>query len=62
MWKGLVPPRVELLVWFALVGRVNTKERLCRLGIVNNEDNMCALCNTNVENVHHLFLACEFSW
>ncbi|XP_016199195.1 uncharacterized protein LOC107640158 [Arachis ipaensis] len=30
IWKGLVPPRVELFVWFGLIGRVNTKERLRR--------------------------------
>ncbi|XP_057719704.1 uncharacterized protein LOC130934132 [Arachis stenosperma] len=28
IWKGLVPPRVELFAWFVLVGRVNTKDRL----------------------------------
>ncbi|XP_016206044.1 uncharacterized protein LOC107646370 [Arachis ipaensis] len=62
IWKGLVPPRVELLAWFVLIGRVNTKERLCRLGIVNQEENMCVLCNKDVEYIHHLFLGCEFSW
>ncbi|XP_016204110.1 uncharacterized protein LOC107644693 [Arachis ipaensis] len=33
IWKGLVPPRVELFVWFGLIGRVNTKERLRRFGV-----------------------------
>ena len=27
VWKGLVPPKVELLTWFLLIGRINTKER-----------------------------------
>ena len=27
VWKGLVPPRVELLAWFVMIGRINTKER-----------------------------------
>ncbi|XP_015961036.1 uncharacterized protein LOC107485010 [Arachis duranensis] len=62
VWKGLVPPRVELFIWFALTGRVNTKERLSRLGVVNQEDVICVLCNKGVEVGHHLFLACEFSW
>ncbi|KAL4306269.1 hypothetical protein AHAS_Ahas16G0161400 [Arachis hypogaea] len=26
IWKSLVPPRVELFTWFALVGRVITKD------------------------------------
>ncbi|XP_016182596.1 inositol transporter 1-like [Arachis ipaensis] len=32
IWKGLVPPRVELFAWFVLIGRVNTKERLSWFG------------------------------
>ncbi|XP_016177792.1 uncharacterized protein LOC107620087 [Arachis ipaensis] len=62
IWKGLVPPRVELFIWFVLTGRVNTKERLSRLGVVNQEDVVCVLCNKGVEFGHHLFLACEFAW
>ncbi|XP_016200029.1 uncharacterized protein LOC107641035 [Arachis ipaensis] len=42
IWRGVVPPRIELFGWFVLVGRVNTKERLSRLGIVLNSDNICA--------------------
>ncbi|QHO54604.1 Putative ribonuclease H protein [Arachis hypogaea] len=62
IWKGLVPPRVELFVWFVLVGRVNTKERLSRIGIISQDDKNCVLCNKDVEQVHHLFLGCEFAW
>ncbi|XP_072061984.1 uncharacterized protein [Arachis hypogaea] len=62
IWKGLVPPRVELFIWFTLIRRVNTKERLHRLGIINHGDNICVLCNKNAEYIHHLFLGCEFTW
>ncbi|KAL4286752.1 hypothetical protein AHAS_Ahas19G0117600 [Arachis hypogaea] len=51
IWKGLVPPRVELFAWFVLIGKVHTKERLCRFGIINQEDNLCALCKKDIENV-----------
>ncbi|KAL4381203.1 hypothetical protein AHAS_Ahas04G0110000 [Arachis hypogaea] len=61
MWRGLVPPRIELFTWFALVDRVNTKERLVRLGIIDRTNKVCVLCNRNVENVHHLFLGCKFT-
>ncbi|XP_057733852.1 uncharacterized protein LOC130949032 [Arachis stenosperma] len=44
IWKGLVPPRVELFSWFVLVGRVNTKDRLSRLGVLQQNDTMCMLC------------------
>ncbi|XP_057734667.1 uncharacterized protein LOC130950143 [Arachis stenosperma] len=62
IWKGLVPPRVELFVWFVLTGRVNTKERLSRLGVIHHEDVVCVFCNKNIEYSHHLFLGCDFSW
>ncbi|KAL4300856.1 hypothetical protein AHAS_Ahas17G0242700 [Arachis hypogaea] len=51
VWKGLVPPRVELFVWFVLIGRVNTKDRLSRFGIISQEDIICVLCNHDVEHV-----------
>ncbi|XP_052117843.1 uncharacterized protein LOC107491464 [Arachis duranensis] len=49
IWKGVVPQRVELFTWFALVGRVNTKDRLSRFGIIRQEDTVCVLCNNDVE-------------
>ncbi|QHO01916.1 uncharacterized protein DS421_13g419310 [Arachis hypogaea] len=60
--KGLVPPRVELFVWFVLIGKFHTKERLSRFGVIHQEDNLCVLCNNGVECGHHLFLGCSFSW
>ncbi|XP_025692692.1 uncharacterized protein [Arachis hypogaea] len=44
------------------VGRVKTKERLTRLGVVTNGYNICVLCNKEVESVEHLFLLCEVTW
>ncbi|KAL4344357.1 hypothetical protein AHAS_Ahas11G0170300 [Arachis hypogaea] len=40
IWKGIVPPRIELFTLFVLVGRVNTKDRLSRLGIIKQSDNI----------------------
>ncbi|XP_072066970.1 uncharacterized protein [Arachis hypogaea] len=62
IWKGLVLPRIELFDWFVLVGRVNTKERLSRLGILHQHDSICVLCKKESECVHHLFVFCEFTW
>ncbi|XP_020967371.1 uncharacterized protein LOC110266736 [Arachis ipaensis] len=62
VWKGLVPPRVELFTWFVLVGRVNTKDRLCRFRVIPQHDNRCVLCDKAEENVFHLFLECETTW
>ncbi|MED6197578.1 hypothetical protein PIB30_057802 [Stylosanthes scabra] len=29
IWKGLVPPRIELLAWFAILEGLNTKQSAC---------------------------------
>ncbi|XP_057719921.1 uncharacterized protein LOC130934359 [Arachis stenosperma] len=62
IWKGVVLPRVELFAWFVLTDMVNTKERLSRLGILNQDDQSCVLCNKEIEQIHHLFLGCDFAW
>ncbi|KAL4305867.1 hypothetical protein AHAS_Ahas16G0121200 [Arachis hypogaea] len=62
IWKGLVPIRVELFVWFVLTGRVSTKERLSQFGVIHQEEILCVLCNNGVEGGYHLFLGCSFSW
>ncbi|QHN76497.1 uncharacterized protein DS421_19g644380 [Arachis hypogaea] len=62
LWRGLVPPRIELFGWFVLVGRVNTKKRLIRLGVAIHSDDLCVLCNKESESVEHLFLRCDITW
>ncbi|XP_057761014.1 uncharacterized protein LOC130981433 [Arachis stenosperma] len=59
VWRGFVPPKIELISWFVLDGRVNTKDRLCRLGVIAPNDNMCVLCCKAVESAFHLFIGCE---
>ncbi|XP_015970138.1 uncharacterized protein LOC107493575 [Arachis duranensis] len=58
----MVPPRIELFGWFVLIGRVNTKERLSRLGVIRLSDTLCVLCKKEIESVEHLFLLCEYTW
>ena len=62
IWKGLIPLKVEILTWFMLLGRVNTKDRLHRLGILPQEQIKCTFCNNHVENQEHLFYSCEYAW
>ncbi|KAL4345266.1 hypothetical protein AHAS_Ahas11G0261200 [Arachis hypogaea] len=59
LWIGFVPPRVELLTWFIILGRLNTKDRLCNLKMLRSEDVKCVLCGSNPEAVHHIFFACD---
>lgn len=57
-WKGLVPPRIELFTWLAILGKISTKEKLARIGVIPENDVQCVLCNTGSENCNHLFLHC----
>lgn len=58
----MVPPRIELFSWLALLGRINTKEKLVRIGIISGDENSCVLCNESTENYNHTLLHCPFSW
>jgi len=62
VWQKLAPPKVELMVWLALLGKLNTKERLARKGMIQAELNTCIFCNDHSEDVHHLLLMCQVSW
>lgn len=62
IWSGLVPPRIELFTWFALLGKINSKEKLMRLNIIPPSEATCVLCNSMVESPDHLLLTCPFSW
>ena len=32
--KGLAPPRAELLTWFAILGRLNTKDKFVKFNMM----------------------------
>ncbi|MED6182287.1 hypothetical protein PIB30_027257 [Stylosanthes scabra] len=34
LWKSLVPPRVELIMWFVILEKLNTRERLVKCGVL----------------------------
>ena len=55
------PPRAQLLVWFILQGRLNTKERLFRFGLPEIEDNLCVFCKEEPETVDHVIFGCRCS-
>lgn len=62
LWTNLVPHRVEIFTWFAILGKLNTCEKLViRLGIIPAQDINCVLCGEAPEKSIHLFLHCMFS-
>ena len=47
IWEELASPRVELLIWFILLGRLNTKDRLCIFNYIAVEDSLCVFCTND---------------
>lgn len=61
VWKGLVPPRIEVFLWQALLGKISTRTKLAHLQIISHEDTECPLCKNAPEDSDHLLLHCPFS-
>lgn len=61
LWKGLVPYRVEIFVWLALQQKLNTKDKLCRFGIMDPSLMVCTLCNSALESCEYIFLHCSLA-
>ena len=62
VWKDIAPPRVEILVWFVHLQRLNTRDRLCKWKILNPIQAICPFCCMEVETMNHLFFSCVKSW
>ena len=60
-WCKLVPPRVQFLLWLVLHGKVHTRDRLARKGILQESQNVCPLCHSDKETASHLFIHCRLS-
>jgi len=59
VWQKLVPPKVELMVWLALLGKLNTKDNLLRKGIIPAALNKCTFCQVHAEDIDHLLVTCS---
>lgn len=56
-----MPHRIELFVWLALMGKINTRDTLASLGIIQRDSNLCPLCMSEPESAEHLLLHCSVS-
>ena len=61
VWKKLAPPKVELFMWLALLGKLNTRQRLCDIGILQEDQATCPLCVLQSESIDHILLSCHYS-
>ena len=62
VWRGIAPPKVELMLWLALLERLNTKSMLVKKTIISNQENFCSFCTQQEEDIDHLLLNCQVSW
>ena len=62
VWQNIAPPKVEFMVWLALLGKLNTNDLLARKGMLPLEANSCTFCTSHNEGLHHLFISCSVSW
>lgn len=61
IWKNLVPHRIEIFFWLALLEKINTKSKLALINIIPQSENVCPLCGCSTEEVDHLLIHCPFS-
>ena len=55
-------PHAEILVWFTLQGKLNTRERLAVLKVIPPMAAICPFCHSAVESISHVLFVCDFSW
>jgi hypothetical protein len=58
IWKIGGSAKENLLLWKVMANALNTKDKLCRIGIIS--DNMCVFCKSETECNTHLFFECSF--
>ncbi|KAJ6889562.1 hypothetical protein NC652_030338 [Populus alba x Populus x berolinensis] len=59
LWYAGCIPRQSFILWLASIGRLNTGDRMQRMGI--NANTTCILCDQHVETHGHLFFQCLYS-
>lgn len=60
-WLSLVPHRIEIFTWLVLLEKINSKDKLVRIGIIPTTEAICSLCGQGNEDVNHPFLHYTFS-
>ncbi|XP_074278116.1 uncharacterized protein LOC141601718 [Silene latifolia] len=58
VWNKYTIPKLGFLAWIYFHKGLNTKEKLYKLGIT--EDDTCGVCGSGSESSSHLFFDCEY--
>lgn len=62
VWKNVSPPNVEVSVWMALQESIVFESILVRRGILSNKQDICSLCNSEIETPNHVLPLCLITW
>ncbi|KAI8557584.1 hypothetical protein RHMOL_Rhmol04G0021400 [Rhododendron molle] len=62
IWKNICPPKAKLFAWMAIQSCIASKSVLVSRGILNNNIDLCPLCNLEGETSNHLPLLCQYAW
>ncbi|XP_058732839.1 uncharacterized protein LOC131604414 [Vicia villosa] len=59
MCHNIARPRAKITLWLCYHGRLATKERLYKLGLL--KDTKCELCGHDVESIDHTIFTCKYA-
>jgi len=57
----IAPPKVEFFMWLALLGKLNTRQRLYDRGILQEDQSTCTFCTLQPESLDHVLMSCSYS-
>lgn len=59
VWNKLSVPKHRFLSWIIMWGRLNTRDRLRRIGL--QVPQYCPLCGDQTETAEHVFIQCDYA-
>ncbi|XVE88638.1 hypothetical protein DITRI_Ditri19aG0085600 [Diplodiscus trichospermus] len=62
IWIGFAPPKVEVLCWQLMRGRVAVRSNIAKRGLMQWSEALCLFCRLEVESPEHLFISCVVVW
>lgn len=62
IWKLKAPPRAQIVVWLACLGKLKTGDFLMGKGVLSSANALCPLCEVALETNSHILFSCDVSW
>ena len=62
IWRGIVPHKIEVFYWMAIINNINTRSMLVNRGILDIFDATRPICLAEEESIDHILLYCHNHW